>query len=133
MKFLLLTFALLLSLSSLATAQRKDKFAEMPGSEEVSESRVADMTRQMCDQLHLNEAQYIRLRAANRIKLARLDEIQWEYKANPAQQHAKIAELEAQYEAECSRILTPSQLSMFRNQQQHDAVPSPPANEGGMG
>ncbi|MCB2376916.1 hypothetical protein LGH70_04945 [Hymenobacter sp. BT635] len=133
MKSLLLTLTLLLSLVSAASAQKKDKHAEMPGSEDVSEARVADLTRQMCNQLHLNEAQYIRLRAANRIKLARLDEIQWQYKDNAQQQHAKIAELEAQYEAECSRILTPSQLSVYRDQQQHDSVPQPASNEGGIG
>ncbi|TGE24476.1 hypothetical protein E5K00_04475 [Hymenobacter aquaticus] len=134
MKYLLLTLTLFFCVAFSALAQKKDKYAEMPGSEEVSEARVADLTRQMCNQLHLNEAQYIRLRAANRIKLARLDEIQWQYKDNAAQQHAKLAELEAQYEAECSRILTPSQLSMFRNQQQHDDVPRQPANnEGGLG
>ncbi|TGE28700.1 hypothetical protein [Hymenobacter metallicola] len=133
MKSLLLTLTFLLSMATLATAQKQDKHAELPGSEEVSEARVADLTRQMCNQLHLNEAQYIRLRAANRIKLARLDEIQWQYKGEPAQQHAKIAELEAQYEAECSRILTPSQLSVLRDQQQRDSVPTPPANEGGIG
>ena len=30
---------------------------------------------------------------------------------------AKIAELEAQYEQECSRILTPSQLSQLQSEQ----------------
>lgn len=133
MKSLLLTLTLMLSVAGTAFAQKQDKHAEVPGSEEVSEAKVADLTRQMCNQLHLNEAQYIRLRAANRIKLTRLDEIQWQYKADLTQQHAKIAELEAQYEAECSRILTPSQLSLFRSQQQHDSVPTPPANEGGIG
>ncbi|UOQ70790.1 hypothetical protein [Hymenobacter cellulosilyticus] len=135
MKSLLLTLTLFLSLATAASAQKKDKHAEMPGSEQISEARVADLTRQMCNQLHLNEAQYIRLREANRIKLARLDEIQWQYKADPGQQSAKIAELEAQYEIECSRILTPSQLSMFHNQQQQqETVPAQPANnEGGIG
>jgi outer membrane lipopolysaccharide assembly protein LptE/RlpB len=134
MKALLLTLTLLLSLTTMASAQKKDKYAEMPGNETVTEARVGELTRQMCNQLHLNEAQYIRLREANRIKLARLDEIQWQYKTDLTQQHTKIAELEAQYEAECSRILTPSQLSMYRSQQQHDDVPAQPAsNEGGVG
>ncbi|TGE14401.1 hypothetical protein [Hymenobacter elongatus] len=133
MKSLLLALSLFLSAAVSAQAQMRDKYAEMPGSGDVSEARVVDLTRQMVTQLHLNEAQYIRLRAANRIKLARLDEIQWEYKANPGQQHSKIAELEAQYEAECSRILTPTQLSVYRNQQQRDSVPTQPTNEGGIG
>ena len=134
MKSLLLTLTLLLGFATSTLAQKKDKHAEMPGSEEISEARVADLTRQMCNQLHLNEAQYIRLRAANRVKLTRLDEIHWQYRDDAAQQQAKLAELEAQYETECSRILTPSQLSLFRNQQQPEPAPQQPVNnEGGIG
>ncbi|GAA3941723.1 hypothetical protein GCM10022406_27010 [Hymenobacter algoricola] len=88
----------------------------------------------MCNRLHLNEAQYIRLRAANRIKIARLDEIQWQYRDDLSKQRASISELEAQYEAECSRIMTPSQMSMYQSEQRRDSVPTQPSqNEGGLG
>ena len=110
----------------------KDRFAEHPGNSETSVARVEEMTRQMGQRLQLNEAQYIRLRAVNKIKLARVEEIDWQYQQNPLERTVRLAELEAQYETECSRILTPTQLSLFRTEQ-HDAVPVPPANEGGLG
>lgn len=134
MKALLLTFLLLSGLSSIAVAQRKDVHAELPGSGEVSAAQVDELTRQMCNALHLNEAQYIKLRAANQVKLARIEEISWQYHNNVAEQRAKIGELEAQYESECSRILTPSQLSMFHNEQkQHEVQPQADPTEGGLG
>ncbi|SMB99970.1 hypothetical protein SAMN00120144_3219 [Hymenobacter roseosalivarius DSM 11622] len=88
----------------------------------------------MGSQLRLNEAQYIRLRFVNQIKLARLDEIEYEY-TDAEQRRQKAAELEAQYEAECSRILTPTQLSVFRAEQNQQ--PEQPnkndTNAGGLG
>ncbi|GAB3223782.1 hypothetical protein GCM10027346_03190 [Hymenobacter seoulensis] len=88
----------------------------------------------MNKQLRLNEAQYIQLRAVNKIKIARADEIQWEFYDNPSLRSAKLAELEAQYEQECSRILTPSQLSLLRDEQKREVVPVPTdGNEGGLG
>ncbi|QIL74646.1 hypothetical protein [Hymenobacter sp. HDW8] len=88
----------------------------------------------MSSNLRLNEAQYIRLRSVNQIKLARLDEIEYEY-TDAEQRRQKAAELEAQYEAECSRILTPSQLSVFRAEQnlQPDQPTKNDAHEGGLG
>jgi hypothetical protein len=134
MKAFFPTLLLVTCLATGASAQMRDRHAERPGTGEVSASRVDDMTRQMCDRLHLNEAQYIKLRAANQIKIARLDEIQWQYKEDPTQQRTLISELQAQYEAECGRILTPSQLSMLREEQQRDAVPTQSnTNEGGLG
>lgn len=134
MKNIVLTLLLLGGLSCAAMAQRKDVHAELPGSGEVSAVQVDEMTRQMCNVLHLNEAQYIKLRTANQIKLARIEEISWQFKDNVAEKRAKIGELEAQYEMECGRILTPSQLSMLRNEQQRDAVPAKAdPTEGGLG
>jgi hypothetical protein len=133
MKVSLLTLLLVLGVLTSASAQKRDRYAELPGSGEVPAARVAAMTRQMCDRLQLNEAQYIRLKAANRIKLARLEEIQWQYKADPSRVRMLTSELEAQYDAECSRILTPSQLSLLHNEQ-HDSVPTPAqSGEGGLG
>ncbi|MBB4602078.1 hypothetical protein HNQ93_002353 [Hymenobacter luteus] len=135
MKTSVLTFLLVVSLSTVSLAQRRDRYAERPGAPDAAVERVEEVTRQMSSQLQLNEAQFIKLREVNKIKLARLEEIQWEYQQDPLQRNAKMAELEAQYEAECSRILTPSQLSLFREEQKRDSVPTPPANsnEGGLG
>ncbi|GAA4007569.1 hypothetical protein GCM10022408_19440 [Hymenobacter fastidiosus] len=125
---------MLCGLTAGASAQMRDRYAERPGTGDVPVARVEDMTRQMCDRLRLNEAQYIRLRAANQIKAARLDEIQWQHKDDPTRRRALLSELEAQYEAECGRILTPSQLSLYRSEQQRDSVPTQTdPNEGGLG
>jgi len=88
----------------------------------------------MCRELQLNEAQYIRLRAANTAKLTRLEAIAWQYKDDIDEQQIRIGELEAQYEMECSRILTPSQLSLIHGPQLHDSAPAQANSlEGGLG
>jgi hypothetical protein len=134
MKSAVFTLLLLTGLAGTAAAQKQDRHAELPGSDGPSASRVDELTREMCNTLHLNEAQYIRLRAANQIKLTRMEEISWLYKDDVAQEHVKLSELEAQYEDECSRILTPSQLSIYRAEQQKDAVPEKTnPQEGGLG
>ncbi len=90
------------------------------------------MTHEMTNRLRLNEAQFVKLLPLNRIKLAGLSSINREYKDDAATRAAKVAELEAQFEQECSRILTPSQLSQL--QQKHDQPATTPANAGnGLG
>ncbi|RPD45674.1 hypothetical protein DNI29_16070 [Hymenobacter sediminis] len=135
MKTSVLTLLLVAGMSTISLAQKRDRYAERPGDADISLERVEEVTRQMSSQLRLNEAQFIKLREVNKIKLARLEEIQWQYQEDPQQRNAKLAELEALYEAECGRILTPSQLSLFRDEQKRDMVPTTPANsnEGGLG
>ena len=134
MKALVVTL-LLAGLSTAAHAQMKDRYAERPGTTDPSAAQVESLTRAMSQQLHLNEAQIIQLRAVNKIKLARIEEIQWQFHDDQPERNARLAELETQYEAECSRILTPSQLSLFHDDKQRDSVPVPPANaaDGGLG
>ncbi|MCC3157124.1 hypothetical protein LJ737_07730 [Hymenobacter sp. 15J16-1T3B] len=127
------TLALLLSGFSLAaSAQMKDRVASAPGGQPQPVTSAAELTRQMASRLKLNEAQYIRLRTVNQIKLARMDEIQWQYQQDPAERQRRLTELEAQYEQECQRILTPSQISLLREELKRDAVPTPttPAGNG---
>ncbi|GAB3292956.1 hypothetical protein [Hymenobacter tenuis] len=134
MKTLIFTLLLLAGFSSSVLAQMKDRYSERPGNGDLTHARVEEVTRMMNKQLRLNEAQYIQLRAVNKIKIARADEIQWEFYDNPSLRSAKLAELEAQYEQECSRILTPSQLSLLRDEQKREVVPVPTdGNEGGLG
>lgn len=134
MKCLLLFVVLLFASAGDVTAQRADRHAELPGSTEPDPIRVDELTRQMCNLLRLNEAQYIQLRALNQAKLARLEEISWQYGDDLATQRAQLSELEARYEAECSRIFTPSQLSVYQAEQRRDAVPTKPdPSEGGLG
>lgn len=134
MKALFITLLLVVGLQGAASAQKQDRHAELPGANAVSQARLSEVTRQMCNEMRLNEAQYIRLRAVNKTKLTRLEEISWQYKDNVVEQQERIGELEAQYEAECSRILSPSQLSLLHNELQHDTVPAATDPlEGGIG
>ncbi|GAB3825947.1 hypothetical protein [Hymenobacter jeollabukensis] len=128
-----LTLALILcGMSAAASAQMKDRIAAMPGGQPQPVTSAAELTRQMASRLKLNEAQYIRLRAINQVKLARMDEIQWQHQQDPAERQRLLTELEAQYEQECQRILTPSQISLMRDELKRDAVPTPttPAGNG---
>ncbi|MBH8569221.1 hypothetical protein KB206_10025 [Microvirga sp. STS02] len=97
----------------------------------AEEAAVAE-TREMTKRLQLNEGQFLKLLPLNRTKLAGLHSIDQQYKADEATRAAKTAELEAQFEQECSRILTPSQLSQL--QQQNGQPNNAPANTGnGLG
>ncbi|WP_375436066.1 hypothetical protein [uncultured Hymenobacter sp.] len=131
MKPILVALLLLIGSVEAASAQKQDRHAELPGTSGFSVTHLQEVTRQTCNSLRLNEAQYIRLRAVNQIRLTRLDEIAWQYKDDVVEQQARISELESQYEAECSRILTPSQLSVLRSEQRRDDLPSTADTTGG--
>jgi hypothetical protein len=129
-------FALTLLLSglvSIASAQMKDRIASAPGRFGNTPVTADELTRQMANRLRLNEAQYIRLKAVNQIKLARTDEIQWQYQQDPTVRQAKLQELEAQYEAECRRILTPSQISLMHADQPQPVMPKTEPAGNGLG
>ncbi|NML64134.1 hypothetical protein HHL22_02850 [Hymenobacter sp. RP-2-7] len=89
---------------------------------------AATQTREMAERLKLNEAQYIRLLRVNRTRLDRQQEIELANKTNPARRSTLLAELQGQYEQECSRILSPSQLSQL---QQDGSLPTGVANGNG--
>ena len=97
-----------------------------------AETAAVAVTREMTNRLHLNEGQFLKLLALNRTKLAGLHSIDQQYRDDEATRAAKAAELEAQFEQECGRILTPSQLSQL--QQQNGQPNGAPANTGnGLG
>jgi len=133
MKPLLLSLALGLSFTSFAAqAQMADRLNPVPA---IVRPRAAtsatEITREMTNRLHLSEAQYIKLLPVNRIRLVRMSNINRQYKSDEPTRLAKLAELEAYYEQECSRILTPSQLSQLQLSQPPSSAP---ANEGnGLG
>ncbi len=130
----LIVALLLLGFCSVAHAQRQDRFAERPGDAEPFAAQVEQLTHTMSQQLRLNEAQIIQMRAVNKIKISRAEEIQWQYQHNTAERNARLAELETQYEIECSRILTPSQLSMYHDDKQRDSIAVPVnSTDGGLG
>jgi len=133
MKALFLALFSVFALAGSATAQMKDWHAERAVSSAPPAEMVDELTRQMANKLHLNEGQYIQLRAVNQIKLTVVDEIKWQY-TDMAKRNAKLNELESQYEAECSHILTPTQLSLYHSEFLHDVKPSKvDAKENGVG
>ena len=114
-----------LSLASLsARAQMADRIAERPTPREASRQEVVAQTREMAQRLHLNEGQYLQLLPLNRTRLSTLSGINREYRADAPTRAIKAAELEAQFEQECGRILTPSQLSQLQREAQPSTAPA---------
>jgi len=129
LKSIFATAAVLLVMGvSTANAQMADRQVEHPAPGNRSSSDALSMTREMTNRLQLNEAQFVKLLPINRTKLSSINSINHMYKADEATRTQKLQELEAQYEQECSRILTPSQLSQL--QQQNGRPVTAPANSG---
>ena len=121
--------ALGLSWASLsAQAQMADRITDQPTPREASRQEVVAQTREMANRLHLNEGQYLQLLPLNRTRLSTLSGINREYRTDAATRAAKAAELEAQFEQECSRILTPSQLSQLQRETQPASAPASAGN-----
>ena len=123
-----LTALCLLAASLSAKAQMADRITEQPTPREASRLEVVAQTREMANRLHLNEGQYLQLLPLNRTRLSALSGINREYRADAATRAAKQAELEAQFEQECSRILSPSQLSQLQREAQPTAAPASTGN-----
>jgi len=73
------------------------------------------MTREMSNRLLLNEGQYIKLYSINHTRLNRQQEIE-RATTDTAARTAQLTELQTQYEQECARILTPSQLAQLQQE-----------------
>ena len=122
-------FSALVAFFALAYVPAHAQFAERTiertvQSGPVFSSEAADLTRQMANCLHLNEGQYVKLYAVNRTRFTQLGEINTYFKADEAGRTARLAELDAQYDQACGRILSASQLGQMHQEQ--DA----PANNG---
>lgn len=115
-----------------AQAQMADRLSEHPKASKAGGIDAVVVTRDMTNRLRLNEGQFLKLLPLNRIRLAGLRTINHEYCNDEATRAAKTAELEVQYEQECSRILTPSQLSQLQQENGQPALA--PTNSGnGLG
>jgi hypothetical protein len=98
----LLTLALLLAVVSKAQTPQP--------------ANPTDLTREMSARLRLNEGQYVRLLTLNRTRQLRQREIEQSTnpQKDPAARNSQLSELQSQYEQECSRIMSPSQLSQLQ-------------------
>jgi hypothetical protein len=83
---------------------------------------VTAMTRDMSNHLMLNEGQYIKLYSINRTRFTRQQEIERATASDNSARTAQLAELQGQYEQECARILTPTQLSMLQPEQNNQPL-----------
>ena len=79
-----------------------------------AKASATDLTREMSTRLRLNEGQYVRLLSLNRTRMQRQHEIEQATKSDASARTAQLAELQSQYELECSRLLSPSQLSQLQ-------------------
>jgi Spy/CpxP family protein refolding chaperone len=114
------TFSLLPALLLLAVVSHGQ--VASTGTDPKTSQNVAAMTREMSNHLQLNEGQYIKLYSINRTRLARQQEIERATASDVAARTTQLAELQGQYEQECARILTPSQLSLLQQDQTNPAT-----------
>lgn len=130
----LLLVASLALVSTAAQAQRGDQVAATPKmvAPQLLATAAAELTRDMSTRLKLNEAQYIKLYQVNKTRVSQVALINRDYKNDSGALSTKMSELDAQYEQECSRILSPSQLSQLRPEDQ-PAQPSPTPTGTGNG
>lgn len=123
---------LLASGSFSANAQKVDHRVEQSAPSKSPSNDPMVATREMANHLQLNEAQVVKLLPLNRTRISGINSINRMYKKDEATRTQKLMELEAQFEQECSRILTPSQLSQL--QQQNGQPATAPATTGnGLG
>ncbi len=88
----------------------------------VSPQTVTGQTREMSTRLRLNEGQYVRLLSLNRTLLTRQREIERATPADTAARNNQLAELQNQYELECGRIMSPTQLSQLQQAENTGSV-----------
>lgn len=126
--------SVLLVLFALAYVPARAQFVDRTSIERPVQSaplfsaEASALTRQMANSLHLNEGQYVKLYAVNRTRVAQLGEINAYFKADESGRTARLAELDAQYDQECSRILSPSQLAQLHQEKGAPAMPTDTGN-----
>ncbi|MGV3640728.1 MAG: hypothetical protein ACO1NZ_09430 [Adhaeribacter sp.] len=78
-----------------------------------TEKRVNLITRVMASQLGLNESEYLRLKALNRERVVKSDEIAELYAHNQVLQSQKMQELEESFDKKFRAMLSPSQAAAY--------------------
>jgi hypothetical protein len=78
-----------------------------------TEKRVSLLTRVMATELGLNESEYLRLKAMNRERIVKADEIAEFYNDNQEMLAKKIKELELSFDKKFTAMLNPSQLAAY--------------------
>ncbi|PSR53562.1 hypothetical protein AHMF7605_08495 [Adhaeribacter arboris] len=83
-----------------------------------AEKRITLLTRVMATELQLNEAEYIKLRALNRERILKSDEIAAMYSDNPAILASKLKEVETDFDKKFTALLNPVQLAAYKTYQE---------------
>jgi len=78
-----------------------------------ADKRISLITRVMTAELGLNESEYIRLKALNRERIVKGDEISEFYSNNPQIKAQKLQELENNFDKKFKAMLSPSQLAAY--------------------
>jgi len=78
-----------------------------------AEKRIALITRVMTAELGLNESEYIRLKALNRERIVKGDEIAEFYTNDPDMKAKKLMELENNFDKKFRAMLNPNQLAAY--------------------
>ncbi|WP_125077721.1 hypothetical protein [Rufibacter latericius] len=72
-----------------------------------------EMSRQMYNELELNEGQYVKLKALNQARFDKFSEIEKMYATDAQMRDAKIKEVNEQLDQEFAQILTPKQFTAY--------------------
>lgn len=80
---------------------------------ESAEKRIALITRVMAAELGLNESEFIRLKAYNRERIVKGDQIAEFYSNNPLLKAKKLQELETSFDKKFKAMLNPTQLAAY--------------------
>ncbi len=78
-----------------------------------AEKRVNLITRVMAAELGLNEPEYLKLKALNRERVVKADEIAELYSQDQALMDKKLQELEFNFDKKFKAMLSPSQLAAY--------------------
>lgn len=93
-------------------------FANAQSISSSADKRIALLTRVMATELQLNEAEYIKLKAFNRERVLKSDEVATMYSNDTAILTAKLNEVEADFDRQFSSLLNPVQLAAYKTYQQ---------------
>ena len=83
-----------------------------------AEKRITLLTRVMATELQLNEAEFIKLKALNRERVLKSDEVASMYSNDPAILTAKLSEIEADFDKQFTALLNPVQLAAYKTYQE---------------
>lgn len=80
-----------------------------------AEKRIDLITRVLATELQLNEAAYIKLRALNRERILKADEVAIMYSNDQEIIQAKLAQIEADFDKQFATILNSVQLAAYKS------------------